>query len=87
MVSGITPGQFKEILNEIGKNHCLIKGRAVKYVDSSFDFRTRTFWRIEIRPFGTPKEFTVVNRPDDTGFLFDEIMDWLDEGRTDEKSN
>lgn len=79
---GVTLSQFKEIMNEIEKYHSLVKGRAVKYVESSFDFRFMTFWRIVIRPFGAIKEFTTVNRPDDDGFLFDEIMDWLDEGRT-----
>ena len=88
MVSGVTLLQFKQILNEIEKHHSLVTGRCVKYVDSSFDFRTMTFWRVVIRPFGATQEFTTVNRPDVEGFLFDEIMDWLDEGRIklDEKT-
>lgn len=88
MVSSLTTAQFKEVLQEVNKNHSLIKGRAIKYLDSSFDFRTLSFWRIEFRGFAGNKVFTVTNRGEmvdgeylaDIGNLYDEIMQWLKEG-------
>lgn len=68
---GLSPKQFIKLLSEIEKGHCLIEGRCVKYVDSSFDFRTKTFWRIVVRPFGAEKEFIEPS--------FEQIMNWLKE--------
>ena len=81
----LTYEEFGKVLKEIEKNHWLVNGRCVKYVDSSFDFRTKTFWRIEIRPFGNSKTFTTANRSDESVDLLEEIMTWLDEGLNKDK--
>ena len=88
MIKALSLSQFTDILEEIEKNHCLITGRGVKYVDSSFDFRTNSIWQVVMRPFGQEKVFTVANRikkvkgeyVDEVGSLYDEIMTWLNEG-------
>ena len=67
----MTRKQFIALLAEIEKNHWLINGKCVKYVDSSFDFRTKTFWRVVIRPFGKEKVFMPAD--------LDKIMKWLNE--------
>ena len=83
-MKALNMAQFNKILNEIDAHHCLVKGRCVKYVDSSFDFRTNSIWRVVIRPFGEPRVFTVTNRFGDDApkhdSLFEEIMDWLIQG-------
>ena len=92
MIRGITPTQLSVIMEEVDKNHLLITGRNIKYMDATFDFRTLTYFRVLFRPFGKPKEFTVVNRIDkdgnmETGTLFQEIMNWLEEGKTKRRKN
>ncbi len=79
VISGVTPDQFKEIMNKVKKDHRLIKGRCVKYVETSFDFRDCTFWRFRFRIWSLEKIFTTANRGNDEGLLFDEIMEWLDQ--------
>lgn len=83
---GLTMSEFTKVMDKIEDRHWLVNGRCVKYVDTSFDFRTKTFWRVLIRPFGKKKEFTVANNHN-PGFLFFEIMDWLEEVETDESKN
>ena len=80
-VRGLTSKEFKKIMNRIYKKHWLVKGRYVKYVDTSFDFRTLEFWRVVIRPFGQRKEFNTSNRFDNPKHdnLYDEIIEWLEE--------
>ena len=80
-VRGLTPLEFNKIRARISAGHWLVKGRCVKYIDTSFDFRTYEFWRVVIRPFGQRKEFNTTNRFDNPkrDTLFDEIMDWLRE--------
>lgn len=75
---GVSPLQFKQIMNKIKKHHALVQGRYVKYVDASFDFRTETFWKIVIRPFGEEREFRCTYDRNEKP-MFDEIMDWLEE--------
>jgi len=88
-VKALNLKEFKELLAIIEKDHWLVTGRCVKYVDSSFDFRTKEFWRIVIRPFGTEKVFTTTNRfgedapKHDT--LFEEIKEWLNVTGTTER--
>lgn len=81
VINGLTPAEFKRIMNRINKKHWLVSGRGVKYVDTSFDFRTHEFWRVVIRPFGERKEFSTSNRFDNPkrDNLYDEIVDWLAE--------
>jgi hypothetical protein len=72
--------EFTKIVDIINKKHSLITGKAIKYLDSTFDFRTLSFFRINLRGFGKEKEFTVVNRIEEPKFntLYEEIIDWLD---------
>lgn len=78
---GLTLAQFKSILKEVYDKHMLVVGRGIKYVDISFDFRQMKFWRVVMRPFGTPKEFSCANRfePKQYESLYEEIMEWLGE--------
>ena len=78
MIEGVTPDQFKEIMNKVKKDHRLINGRCVKYIETSIDFRDCTFWRFVFRMWIAEKVFTTANRGDDNGLLCDEITKWLD---------
>lgn len=84
VVAGLIASEFEAIMNRIDEKHWLIKGRNVKYVDTSFDFRTHTFWRVVIRPFGKQKVFTTTNRFDNPKHdnLYDEIVEWLEEAES-----
>ncbi len=90
MINSVTPDQFKEIMSKVQKDHRLIIGHCVKYVNTSFDFRDNTFWRLEFKCFFDTKVFTSSNRghfvdeeyEEESGSLFNEIVAWLDEGKT-----
>jgi hypothetical protein len=84
-MKGLTLKEFAKILKEINKNHSLVTGRCIKYVDISFDFRTLVIWRVLIRPFGSSQEFTLAQRAQDDGSLLNEIMCWLKNGETKDK--
>lgn len=84
IVRGLSGKEFGKILEIIKKDHKLIDGLCVKYVDSSFDFRTMTFWRIVLRPFGIPIEFSTANRAigdtqtkKDYDSLYEEVTEFL----------
>ena len=79
----LTIDEFKGILKYIDEYHSLVKGRRIKYVDSSFDLRTNEVWRVVIRPFGpNEKIFTHTNATDESRRipLKEQIMEWLREG-------
>jgi len=79
----LTMQEFRDILNYINEHHKLVMGRCVKYVDSSFDFRTGEVWRVEIRGFFRPSVvFTHTNATEESRAipLKDQIMTWLKEG-------
>ena len=93
MISPLSINEYKTVMNEIKKNHWLVRGRCVKYVYSSFDFRGFNYFHFTIRPFlSEPVEFTCVNRSkkvgdewiQEEGSMFDEIMTWLKQGETKE---
>ncbi len=90
MIESVTPDQFRVIMNTIKKDHRLVDGRCIKYVNTSFDLRDCTFWKFVFRVWSTEVVFTTSNRGsvqengtwvDDKGLLFDEIMKWLEEGK------
>jgi len=88
-VNGLTPAQHKKIMIRIREKHWLVSGRNVKYIDTSFDFRTDTFWRILVRPYGKDKLFTTTNRFDNPKHdnLYDEIIEWLKEAEPKKVKN
>lgn len=82
IVAGLSKKEFRELLQIIEKDHWLIQGRGVKYVDLSYDLRTKEIWKVNLRCFGPGKEFMTCNRdqsaPDS---LYIEIFNWLEDGR------
>ena len=79
---GLSLKNFAKILKQIEEKHWLVNGRMIKYVDSSFDMRTKSFWRIKLRAMtGLEEVFSNTNRPEEErGDLFHEIMQWLEDG-------
>ena len=83
----LTYTEFYDILKYINENHSLVKGRMIKYTDTSFDFRTNEIWRVEFRGFFRPsKIFTHTNASQESRAisLYDQIMTWLKEGEVNE---
>jgi hypothetical protein len=87
-MTGLTHEELTKVMRCIQIEHRLIEGRNIKYVDLSFDFRTMTYWRVKMRPFGQEKVFTTVRETLDEerpGKMYDYIMDWLKNGKEAKK--
>lgn len=89
MPENVTMLQMTEILIKIKADHewgVMNGGKSIKYVDTVFDSRSMTYFRVVFRGFGDiRKTFTTQNRLHDGAedkcvSLYDEIMDWLDNG-------
>lgn len=84
MVEAISLNQFNRLLWHIHSEHRAFdqadkKVKRVKYVYPAIDMRTNEVFTVEIHTVFTEKKiFSVVNRTEETGSLFDEIMQWLD---------
>ena len=74
--------EYAELIKYINENHkfgSLNKGsKHVKYINTSFDTRTSTIYRVVLRGFGKEKEFTTVNGGmDGYNSLKEGIMNYL----------
>lgn len=82
-VKAMSTDEWTKMMREIVSKHrwaIPMRGRKVKYVEPIFDMRSVDIFSVRFRGMFETKEFTIVNRPDDDGTLFDEIMQWLKEG-------
>ena len=80
-MNGITFKQFRDVMNRIYNKHHLIYGRSVKYVNTSYDFRTMTFWKVNIRTFYGEKIFSTTEKQEapPAQSIYEEIIKWLSE--------
>lgn len=77
--------EYVELIKYINENHKFgsLKedSKHIKYIDTSFDTRTSTIYRVVLRGFGKEKEFTTVNGGmDDYSSLKEGIIDYLENG-------
>ena len=78
----LTLREYAELIKYINENHkfgSLKKGsKHIKYMETIFDTRTSTIYRVVLRGFEGEKEFTTVNGGmDDYSSLKEGIMEYL----------
>lgn len=74
--------EYVKLIKYINENHKFgsLKedSKHIKYIDTSFDIRTSTIYRVVLRGFEVEKEFTTVNGGmDDYSSLKEGIIDYL----------
>lgn len=77
--------EYAELIKYINENHefgSLKDGsKHIKYIDTTFDTRTSTIYRVALRGFEVEKEFTTVNGGmDGYNSLKEGVMDYLENG-------
>lgn len=79
----LTLKEYADLIEYINKNHkfgSTKKGsKHIKYVETTFDTRTSTIYRVVLRGFGKEEEFTTVNGGmDNYNSLKEGIMEYLE---------
>lgn len=72
---------LERVLNEIAKNHMMVKGKRIKYVDIGWDARTASVYNIRLRGMGAETTFHTGERDADGNInrtsLPERVMEFL----------
>jgi len=75
----MTPSQHTKLLAYISKYHSPFgKGKMVKYLDSTYDFRNNKYFHIKLRCLCAPDFELSLTNEDREKDLYDEVMRFLD---------
>lgn len=73
----MTQEQYNNLIEYIKIHHKWGKGKSVKYIDATYDFRTNRIFGIKLRGMFEAKDFVVVNENKDKD-LESWVYDWLE---------